>query len=119
MGQTSEPDYSLTQGVLTEVRLERESQDEKWGVQDHPLLSPPVEDDYLPVYGMTAEAWKTQNAERAEGGTLGWDGILLEEVYEAFGESDLQRARQELVQVAAVAVAAIECIDRNAGEWAE
>ena len=81
-----------TSCVLADVRTERERQDEKWGEQNHdPFV-------YLTV--------------------------LMEEVGEAakdalqtrYGGSDLTKLRTELVQCAAVAVAAIECLDR--GKWA-
>ena len=50
-----------------------------------------------------------------ESGAHSWDAILLEEVFEALAESDPVRRRAELVQVAAVAAAEIEAIDRAAG----
>jgi NTP pyrophosphatase (non-canonical NTP hydrolase) len=76
--------------VLSEITHEREHQDAKWGVQNH-----------SPIH---------------------WCAILGEEVGEVnkaaleahFAESnDLSEYRKELIQVAAVAVAMIECLDRN------
>lgn len=77
--------------VYAEIARERFQQDQKWGEQNHPLV--------------------------------GWVAILMEEVGEAataslssmYGISvaDRDKCRAELVQVAAVAVAAIECIDRQ------
>lgn len=79
--------------VLNEIAFERERQDAKWGEQNHD------------------PAW--------------WLVILGEEVGEACtasldarpgmgsGGATLDDYRAELVQVAAVAVAAIECLDRN------
>lgn len=86
---------ATTQRVLLHVLGERERQDDKWGAQNHPQMT--------------------------------WLGILAEEFGEAakeanelhfrsewVGNADVrQRLRQELVQVAAVAVAAIESLDRN------
>lgn len=86
---------ATTQRVLLHVLGERERQDDKWGTQNHPQMT--------------------------------WLGILAEEFGEAakevnelhfrsewVGNADVrQRLRQELVQVAAVAVAAIESLDRN------
>jgi len=73
--------------VLGEVIDERARQDEKWGVQDH---NPFV-----------------------------WIAIILEELGEA-SKAQLQFAkadyRTELIEVAASAVAAIECLDRNPDE---
>ncbi len=70
--------------VVADVLLERKAQDAKWGVQDH-----------IPLY---------------------WLAILGEEVGEtnkAVLEKDWTNYREELVQVAAVALAAIENYDRN------
>ena len=55
-------------------------------------------------------------AKGAEGHRLGYFDILMEEVAEAHDEArdgNTEAARIELVQVAAVAVAWIECIDRR------
>jgi hypothetical protein len=41
-----------------------------------------------------------------------WAHILTEEFYEALAEADPEKLREELVQVAAVAVAWVECLDR-------
>ena len=70
--------------ILMEVLHERELQFHKWGVQDH-------------------------DEDR-------WMVILMEEVGEcckAIQEEDPANYREELVQVAAVAVAAIEAFDRK------
>jgi hypothetical protein len=53
---------------------------------------------------------------RAAEKTLKWVDILEEEVAEAAAESDPAKLRAELVQVAAVAVAWIEAIDRRAAK---
>ncbi len=77
------------ENILKEVQQERERQNAKWGEQNHhPFV---------------------------------WLGILGEEVGEAnkavldhnFDGKTLDNYREELVQVAAVAVAMIECLDRN------
>ena len=70
--------------ICHEVQLERERQYKKWGQQDH-------------------------DEDR-------WMVILMEEVGEtarAIFEDDPANYREELVQVAAVAVAAIEAFDRK------
>jgi len=87
---------SLSFQVTDEVQDERRKQDRKWGKQNHS----PIE----------------------------WMSILVEEVGEASKEAHeyhfegkhypadperLNRLRAELVQVAAVAVAMIESLDRN------
>lgn len=73
--------------VVGEIINERKRQDEKWGVQDHPQAA--------------------------------WLVILMEEVGEAAKatlDSDanvLRMYRAEMIQVAAVAVAAVESLDRQ------
>lgn len=78
-----------TQDVLIEVLHERVRQDTKWGEQNHqPFL-------YLTILGEEyGEACQAALKATYDGGPL----------------ADL---REELVQIAAVAVAAIECLDRN------
>jgi len=69
--------------VLTEVMHERDRQHDKWGEQNHSRLL--------------------------------WLAILVEEVGEvakASLEANPEQCRRELIQVAAVAVAAIESFDR-------
>jgi len=75
--------------ILDEIKKERVKQDVKWGEQNHAPAD--------------------------------WLMILGEEVGEAnkaaleakFGNKTLTEYREELVQVAAVAVAMIQCLDRN------
>lgn len=114
--------------VLAEIANERTRQNNRWGQQDH--------DDHLPVtweqqqtlmmeYGILAQKFKEIHANAAEkltamgrppGRTSAWDVILLEEVYETVCEDSPERIREELVQVAAVAVAWIEALDRRINE---
>jgi hypothetical protein len=98
--------------VIDQVWDERRRQDDKWGEQNHPDIGPRSHADPYPPE--EADDWKERNTDRAADGTLSWDGILLEEVYEALSELDPAKLRAELVQVAAVAVAWIEAIDRRA-----
>ncbi len=82
----------LVEHIFREIITERQNQDEKWGIQEHNHLE--------------------------------WSAILGEEYGELceallihhFGKSKSfysGRMRDELIQLAAVAVAWIECIDRN------
>lgn len=103
---TINPDtaYNRAYGAIAR---ERDAQDVKWGEQNHPdgtggLGRKQAADD--------ARAWtEMQAAEK----TLAWSDILEEEVAEAMAETESTRLRAELVQVAAVAVAWIEAIDRG------
>lgn len=103
-----------TLGVLHEVAQERVRQDDKWGPQDHPLGT--GADVWAP--GQSVRMSDAANAARsrcqANGpGQDNWFDILYEEVMEAGAEVDPGKVRVELIQVAAVAVNAVECIDRN------
>lgn len=97
----------LTAGVLNEVLNERARQEEKWGEQNH------IDGTDVERFGPTATGQKAQVDAAARRGTLTYLQILLEEVYEAAAEVDPGKLRAELVQVAAVAVAWVECIDRR------
>ena len=75
--------------IIKEILAERKKQDKKWGKQNH-----------IPSI---------------------WTDILMEEVGEVseaileatFGDWQWERYREELIQVAAVAIAAIEAFDRK------
>jgi len=112
-------------GVLLAVAEERQQQDAKWGQQDHrdgcPRLldreggcSPQqlAYDLEIPTAGRARLLCQIAFA-RGQGH---WSAILQEEVSEAVAAiGDDAALRRELVQVAAVAVAWIEAIDRRGG----
>lgn len=106
--------------LLARVAEELQAQDDKWGEQNHPLVM-----DYSEFgltregYGARADLWKRENDQRAKNGTLAWDGIQLEEVYEALAEDDAERAVTELIQTAAVAISAAASIQRNGLDGAQ
>lgn len=99
--------------VLIEVGAERRAQDEKWGEQNHPMIGGMFPEAYRNEWALQAARWKATNDYRVENETLGFDGIALEEVFEALEEADPVKQRAELVQAAAVFVAMIEAIDRK------
>lgn len=97
-------------GILDEVGAEIQRAAKLHGAQRHlPWHRWPIRD--MPdTEGMRA------NVESAlRDGALDWQRILVEEVCEACDETDPAAARVELVQVAAMAVAAIRAIDHQAG----
>lgn len=96
-----------TVGVLREIEAEREAQDAKWGEQNHPDGTGGVCSRDI------ADAQRRWTSMHAAEKTLVWVDILNEEVAEAYAETDAARLRAELVQVAAVAVAWAEAIDRR------
>lgn len=107
--------------ALAEVADERVRQDAKWGEQNHPDgTGTNWVDQIRPAFG-----WNGSEAEHAaklarvdcqraaRRGDVTWLRILREEVAEAFAETEPAALRAELIQVAAVAVAWAEAIDRR------
>ena len=80
---------------LLEVLAERKKQDEKWGIQNH-----------MPEIWMLILGEEVGEAQRAVLEAICPNGNKLD------GEW-LKEYRKELIQVAAVAIAAIESLDRN------
>lgn len=75
--------------ILDEIKKERVKQDVKWGEKNHAPA------DWLMILGEEV-------------------GEVSKAALEAkFGSKTLTEYREELVQVAAVAVAMIQCLDRN------
>jgi hypothetical protein len=93
--------------VYDEIAAERARQDERWGEQNHPLGA-------SPVFAPNADAARRECDAAAASGTVTWRHIVLEELWEALAETEPGAARGELVQLGAVVVAMIECIDRRA-----
>lgn len=94
--------------MLGHVWGERVKQDKKWGQQNH------RDGTNLPASKVVADATRRACDTAFKQGRGTWRHILIEEVHEAFAESDPVKLRAELVQVAAVAVAWCEAIDRRA-----
>lgn len=93
--------------VLYEVGHERLKQEAKWGEQSWPDGTG----------GLTSEWWSIMarrdcQAAHADG-RLTYRHILDEEVHEAFAETDPEKLKAELIQVAAVAVAWVEKLIRE------
>lgn len=96
-----------TENVLFDVSVEREQQDRKWGEQNHPDGTGGASNKFI------SERTRANTDRAFQKGEGTWRHILQEEVWEAFAESDPERLRGELIQVAAVAVAWVEAIDRR------
>ena len=110
-----------------DVLAERERQDFKWGEQNHPIVGktarrgftiPKKECERLGILGADEARERCDRAHRNGEGT--YTHIIIEEVAEAIeagvehGEAS-DESREEWVQVAAVALAIVECIDRKRG----
>lgn len=107
VGGGGRPFPIATLGVLEEVAEERLRQDRKWGTGDHhPIAGGPR---WLRrLLAAVIRWWVDRQARR---GRSTWSAIVLEEVAEFSAEDgDLEAARQEAIQVAAVAAKAAERI---------
>jgi len=97
----------ITDRVLDEIAYERTAQDQKWGEQNHPNGTNRILEHFAIKRRLACQR-------AARDGNVTWRHILDEEVAEASAAEDPTALRAELVQVAAVAVAWIEAIDRRA-----
>lgn len=111
----------ITASVLTEVLKERERQHEKFGEQNWDCLAPYIQETYgehgksmmTKYYRVKSEREAKEVCDlRFKNGIGTWADILLEEVSEAISEYDIVKRRAEVIQIAAVAVAWAESIDR-------
>lgn len=115
---------SPTEEVLHEVLGERRRQYEKFGDQSRlPLgfggrgaFSGLAGVDWVDVMSTQPSAFADDMRERVQdaGDDLTYEKILTEEYAELLAESEPERIRQELLQLAAVCVQVIEAIDRRA-----
>ena len=96
--------------IFMQIAQERVRQNLKWGEQNHANGTGSHTDQIL------ASQKKAACDRAADLEALTWLHILDEEVAEVFAEADPQKLRAELVQVAAVCVQWIECLDRKAGK---
>ncbi len=101
--------WAANQTVLADIVDERIAQDRKYGnSRDYADGTAGEEAVEIVAFlrGMCANSGGFDNPDT-------WAKILGEEVAEAFGETDPAAIRRELVQVAAVATAWVEAIDRR------
>jgi len=96
----------LMERVFEDVRAERARQDQRWGKQMHPNGTSPK---FKPLADSARNACRKADGQ----GANTWMHIMREEVWEALSETDRDRLRAELVQVIAVGVAWIECLDEQ------
>lgn len=93
--------------VLQCINGERLAQDEKWGEQNHPDGTGGSTMKFL------ADIAREECEEAFSQGRGTWRDIPDEEVAEAYAEDDPAKLRVELIQVAAVATAWVEALDRR------
>jgi hypothetical protein len=94
--------------ILEGIVKERERQDKKFGVHDHP-------NGTGEKYAHEREYWKGVCDHNFRNGKPAWSLILLEEVYEALSEEDPDKLYDELIQVASVCAAWCASISRVQG----
>jgi NTP pyrophosphatase (non-canonical NTP hydrolase) len=87
------PKSSLQTKIFDEIVAERDRQNAKWGEQNHDPFT------YMTV--LTEEVGEAAEAA----------------LHMKFGGPEAENYRTELVQIAAVAVEMIECVDRKKGGW--
>ena len=107
------------------VKLERDRQDSKWGVQSHPSLPEGIKlgpnsdknSRLCRSLGIPTQDQAQRECElRADRGELTWSHIAIEELSEAVCASTEEHRRDELIQLAAVCLAWAEDIDRKKKE---
>ena len=118
VNETLQSKYKNIVGIFEEICAERQRQDEKFGEQrNYPMLGVYFDPfDHKKKQFPTTAAFKNaleRSRERTKTDMFGWLDILFEEVCEAFLETEPEKQREEMIQVAAVAVAIIEYLDRR------
>lgn len=106
--------------VLDDVAAERRRQDARWGQQNYPDGTGPRRIEpcggFPITNGALADSARLHCQRMASATTLTWVDIFREEAREVHAaEPDSDELRAELIQVAAVAVAWVEAIDRREG----
>lgn len=90
--------------VIEDIRAERARQDARFGKQVHP-------NGTSVKFKPMADSARAACRRADEAGANTWAHIFREEFWEALSETDRVKLRAELVQVVAVGVAWIECLD--------
>jgi hypothetical protein len=120
VNETLPSKYKNIVGIFEEIRAERKRQDEKFGEQNHPMLGVYLDmfsDCKRKQFPSTAALKNAleRSRKRIKTDMFGWLDILFEEVCEAFLETEPEKQREEMIQVAVVAVEIIEYLDRKIG----
>lgn len=100
--------------ILQSISVERSRQEMKWGVQELVDRIEGVMNESPNHWLDVAVNYKNEDRKNPEG--ISWQSVLMEEVAEAFAETEPTEIIGELIQVAAVCVAWIENLSsRNMG----
>lgn len=104
-------DLAPTESAMMDVADEMDRQDAKWGDQSHLPNGTGFRE-----WAALADYYRNSCDAAFARGDGTWADILLEEVYEALAESDPDKLRAELIQVAAVAAQWAAAIDKTEGK---
>jgi hypothetical protein len=96
----------LFEKIVSDVKAERERQDARWGKQLHPNGT---SIKFKPLADAARNACRAADAN----GMNTWGHIAREEFWEVMSETSREGLRAELVQLVAVGVAWIECLDEQ------
>lgn len=108
MSEMNADQFNAMLKVASDVSAERERQHEKWGEQNLPDGTGYGQPNCFDLESAREEFERALAADR-----LTYEHVLTEEYFEAVEEADPVKLRAELVQVAAVAQAWVEAIDRR------
>ena len=97
---------------LAEVEAERTRHLDKWGEQSLELHS----FNELGMHSLQVQLDSARYLNDYAGGGYDWYTVLHEEMLEAFTETDPRKQREEFIQVAAVALAIVNDLDRKSEE---
>jgi hypothetical protein len=96
--------------IFSKISAERRRQDEEFGEQNWPMVQ---ENFNYDLQNCLLKKVRLENKLAGERGKGCWFDILFEKMLEAFVETEPEKQREEMVQVAAVAVQIIEYLDRR------
>lgn len=92
--------------VMADVRAERLRQEARWGKQRHPNGT---SIKFKPLADAARNATRAADAN----GQTTWGHIAREEFWEVMSETDRVKLREELIQLGAVVIAWVECLDEQ------
>lgn len=114
--------HCQTVNVLSDVRAERARQFARYGTNEDLLDGTGPEVEWFATYRAEdiEKSLRAQyEAHENEFGKPTFRHLVLEEVAEAFQENNPRRLREELLQVAALAVSWVEKIDARIPQWVD
>lgn len=103
--QPQRPEHDALTKMFNRIAAELKRAREKHGDQDHLPILGGIDKNAAQAFHAKQEAnWKRWNDDRSDNELLGWDGIVMEEIHEAFAAESVEEQIEELVQSAAMCV---------------